>query len=303
MGTGVTVPEEEIRVLLVDTDSTMAESFSDALNSDDHELEVLSEADSEDALDRLEATRVDCLVSEYALPGTDGIELFKTVRERGHTVPFVLFTGSGNERVASRAVSAGVTEYVRKRPDGGGVESLAERVLELVDREDTTVEPGREYDRAQFRKFMQAFPDTTFVIDEQGRYVDLISAGNRSLLYSDVEELLGRRVADLLPAETAEQFIQTIQQTLDTGEQQQLEYQLDVKKGTRWFEARVGPMDTDSRPRTVFWTARDITARKRREHEYQQIFDKVQGVVFRLADSMRRRTIEASRRLFLLRRC
>ena len=56
----------------------------------------------------------DCVVSEYDLPGSDGLELLETVRGRDPDLPFLLCTGTGSETVASDAIAAGVTDYLRK---------------------------------------------------------------------------------------------------------------------------------------------------------------------------------------------
>jgi PAS domain S-box-containing protein len=207
----------------------------------------------------------------------DGVEFLETVRETHAEVPVVLFTGSGDEAVASRAISAGVTDYVRKGPEGGGLDALVERIEALTDDGEAT--PDARYDEAQLERFVAAFPDVVFVIDEEGRSIDLVAGGDSSLLYRDPEELIGRRFHDVYPAETADRFLDTVRRAIETGERQRIEYQLDVQAGTRWFEARVGPLDADGDGATAFWIARDITERKRREREYEQIFDGVNDAI------------------------
>ncbi|WP_158413113.1 PAS domain S-box protein [Halorhabdus tiamatea] len=67
------------------------------------------------ALDILDARDpVDCIVSDYTVPAVDGLALLRSVRAQYPDIPFVLFTSEGNERVASEAVSARVTEYLIK---------------------------------------------------------------------------------------------------------------------------------------------------------------------------------------------
>jgi PAS domain S-box-containing protein len=266
-----------IRVLHVDDDPAKTRSVATALENRPGVADVVTETDPEEGLSRLATDDVDCLISGYDLPGTDGVAFVRTVRETHGDVPAVLFTGSGSEAAASRAISAGVTDYIRPEPDGGGLDALVERIESLADDPETTSED--RYDEAQFERFMAAFPDVVFVIDEDGRSVDLVAGGNSSLLYEDPEELIGRRFHDVYPAETADRFLDTVRQALNAEEGQRIEYQLDVQAGTRWFEARVGPLDTDGETQTVFWIARDITERKRREREYEQIFNEVDGAI------------------------
>jgi len=275
MGTGGTLSGRPVNVLHVDTDTAVSEALAETLTEKQGSFEIVSETDPRDALASLATTDFDCVVSGYDLPDMTGVELLSAVRENDEAVPFILFTGNGDERVASRAISAGVTDYIRKQSGQDGIDTLAARIQALGDAGQSISETNTRYDTAQFEQFLEAFPDIVFVMDEDGRYLDYITGGDRSLLYDDIDELLGQRYHDVLPDETADRFLETIQQALDTGEQQQIEYQLDVKRGTRWFEARVGPLDAQAEPRTVFWIARDITERKRREQEYEQIFNGV----------------------------
>jgi PAS domain S-box-containing protein len=270
---------EQTTVVHVGPDSHVPESLREHLEGEESGFKVVSARNTQDALARIDAGDVDCLVSEYELPETTGLELLDSVRAEDEQLPFLLFTGSGTEAVASRAISAGVTDYIRKDTQEGGIEDVVRRVRELADDGQGPAVTDTEYDEDQFQRFLQAFPDAVFVIDEDGQYLDVINAGDQSLLYDNVEELVGSAFHELLPTETADMFLDTVRETIETGEQQRIEYQLDVQGGHRWFEARVGPMETHSERETVFWTARDITERKQREREYEQIFNSVNDAI------------------------
>jgi PAS domain S-box-containing protein len=278
MGTSGTLSGKPIKILHVDADIAVSEAFAETLNEAEGNFEVVSKTEPQDALSSLVTTDFDCVVSEYDLPNMTGFELLNAVQDHDETLPFILFTGAGDEKVASQAISAGVTDYIRKQLGQEGIDALATRVQELGVGQSLS-ETNTRYDTAQFERFLEVFPDAVFVMDEEGRYLDYIAGGDRSLLYDDIDELLGQRYHDILPGETADRFLEIIQQALDTGEQQQIEYQLDVKRGQRWFEARVGPLNAQTDPRTVYWIARDITERKRREHEYEQIFNNVNDAI------------------------
>jgi PAS domain S-box-containing protein len=277
MSTGTSSFGGALCVLHVDGDARETRRVAAALGGESGVADVVTETDPEAGLSRLATGGIDCVVGGYDLPGMDGVEFVETVRETRPDVPVVLFTGSGSEAVASRAISAGVTDYIRKGPEGGGLDALVERIGALADDGGTT--PDGRYDEAQLERFMAAFPDVVFVIDEDGRSVDLVAGGNSSLLYEQPEKLIGRRFHDVYPTETADRFLDTVRRALDAGERKRIEYQLDVHAGARWFEARVGPLDTDGETRTVFWIARDITERKRREREYEQIFEGVNDAI------------------------
>jgi PAS domain S-box-containing protein len=117
----------------------------------------------------------------------------------------------------------------------------------------------------KLRAVVEALPDLLFVLDEEGTYLDVMSSST-GLLYAGAHELVGRRMHDVLPRESADLFLQTVRRTLKTGKSQILEYSLKVLEGARYFEGRTSPLQTPrGAPRRVVWISRDITERKRLE--------------------------------------
>ena len=130
----MTAQPDRIAVLHVDADEAFTERVGTFLETEDGRFDVTATGSASDALDRLAATRFDCVVSEYLVPGTDGVAFLEAVRERFGDLPFVLYTDSGSEAVASEAISAGVTDYLRKPSKSGPHGPLADRCLEAVRR-------------------------------------------------------------------------------------------------------------------------------------------------------------------------
>ena len=122
----------EAVVLYVDDDVALLELTATVLERQDHGLTVHTESSAGEGLTWLADHPVDCIVSDYEMPGLDGLEFLEAVRERFPSLPFVLFTGRGSEEIASAAISAGVTAYLQK---GGSTEQftvLANRVGNLA---------------------------------------------------------------------------------------------------------------------------------------------------------------------------
>ena len=123
---------DPIRVLHVDDDPAFGALTERLLEREDDRLRVTSVTDADAGLEALDSGTFDCVVSDYDMPGTDGLAFLEAVRDRDAEIPFVLFTGQGNERVAGKAISAGVTDYLQK--DGGEDQYavLANRVTNAV---------------------------------------------------------------------------------------------------------------------------------------------------------------------------
>jgi len=128
------------------------------------------------------------------------------------------------------------------------------------------MEASLKASEARLSAFAHAVPDVAFILDEDGRYVEVLGSPQRAdLLYRDMPVLLGRRIHDVLPKKSADPFLKMIRKTIQTQEPQVLEYQLNVPAGRRWFEGRTAPLGLHGSPRMVVWLARDITDRKRAE--------------------------------------
>ncbi len=89
---------------------------------------VLAAEGIAEALAHVEGGGVDCVVSDYELREGDGLALFESVRAVDRTVPFVLYTAHGNERIAADAVSTGVAAYVPRAEENPAIGTLVERV-------------------------------------------------------------------------------------------------------------------------------------------------------------------------------
>lgn len=128
---------------------------------------------------------------------------------------------------------------------------------------------------ARLRAVTQALPDVLLLLDEDGRYLEVLSA-RPSYLVARREDLIGRHLHEVLPPDRATKFLQLIRQTLAVGETQSTEYTLDTLSGQRHFEARVQPLGTRVGGRlAVVLLARDVTARhevERALHESEMRF-------------------------------
>jgi PAS domain S-box-containing protein len=128
------VGDDRVFVLHVDNGPDFADMAAEFLTRADDRFEVTTATSASEGLDVLAAQRVDCIVSDYDMPETNGIEFLEAVRENRPELPFVLFTGKGSEEIASEAIKAGVTDYLQKRRGTEQYELLANRVRNAVEK-------------------------------------------------------------------------------------------------------------------------------------------------------------------------
>jgi len=123
-----------VRILHVDDNPEILELTQTFLERADEEFTVVSKTNPVEAINSLQQSEFDCIISDYEMPTTDGLEFLEIVREQYPDIPFILYTAKGSEAVASEAISAGVTEYMQKGTGTEQYEILANRIRNAVDR-------------------------------------------------------------------------------------------------------------------------------------------------------------------------
>ena len=154
-----------IQVLHVDDEPDFADLTRAYLEREDDRFTVETATSADEGLRCIDDDPPDCVVSDYNMPGTDGIEFLRAVRERFPDLPFVLFTGKGSEEVASEAISAGVTDYLQKERGTDQYTILANRVRNAVGRRDAERERDRQLEA------IETAQEGISILDEDGHYV------------------------------------------------------------------------------------------------------------------------------------
>lgn len=113
---------------------------------------------------------------------------------------------------------------------------------------------------AELRGLFEAMTELIFVLDRQGRYLKITSASS-GLLYAPPEELLGKTVHEIFPAEIADQIVRHVCRVLDQQCPFGVEYSLPFDDQEVWFAANISPTSSD----TVVWVARNISEQKQAE--------------------------------------
>src|SRR2546428_9316396 len=114
------------RLLLVDDEPALLFTLSQLLKS--RGLEAVLARSGKEALAKLEG--VDAVVTDYAMPEMDGVQLLQAIHERDESLPVILLTAHGSERIAVRAMKTGAYEYVTKPFDIEEMGLVIDRALE-----------------------------------------------------------------------------------------------------------------------------------------------------------------------------
>lgn len=99
-------------VLVVDDDPDLLKLLSMRLKGAQYEVEAVASAEA--ALNVLAVKRVDVLLTDWHLPGMDGLQLFAAVKRSYPSLPVIILTAHGAVPDAVEAVSNGVFGYLVK---------------------------------------------------------------------------------------------------------------------------------------------------------------------------------------------
>jgi PAS domain S-box-containing protein len=124
---------DTIHILHVDDEPDIADMAATFLEREDERFALETVTSADEGLERLRDGEFDCLISDYDMPGMNGIEFLRTVREHHPDLPFILYTGKGSEEVAGDALSAGATDYLQKGSGTDQYELLANRIQNSVE--------------------------------------------------------------------------------------------------------------------------------------------------------------------------
>jgi len=103
---------KKMKLLLIDDDEWIRDSMRLFFESEGCDLETLETA--EEALERIEKQPFDIIISDFRLPGMDGIELFKRTQNSCRSTLKILITAYMNEKVLSAAKRVGIHDMIEK---------------------------------------------------------------------------------------------------------------------------------------------------------------------------------------------
>ena len=262
--TGWEASAEPVDVLHVDDDPDLLGLSSAYLEHEFERFEVSTETSAREALASLPGD-LDCIVSDYEMPGVDGLEFLERVREKRPDLPFILYTGKGSEDIASEAIKRGVTDYLQKGgPDT--LELLANRIENAVQRywsERRVAERTRE-----FETLVDNLPGIVFqCLAEEDWPMRKVRGECERLCGYDADALTSDEVVwgrDVIHPDDQPRVGEQLRPAIDSGEPFEMTYRIVTRDGdTRqvWERAR-GVYDDDGTLEAIEGFITDLVDRR-----------------------------------------
>lgn len=276
---------ETLRVLYVDDEPALLEIAKLYLEKvNDFSVDALTSAT--EALARISVEQYDAIISDYQMPGMDGIEFLQTVRGSGSNIPFILFTGRGREEVVIEAINNGADFYLQKggQPKAMFAE-LAHKVSQAVQRR--RAEMSLQESERRYRLLAEHVRDVIIIAGMDMR-LTYVSPSVTALRGITPEEALNESIEDAITPESYQKMIRLrdagiskIQSGISLLDYYAMEVEFYRTDGsTVWTEMVFSPFyDGGKRPIAVVGVIRDISERKKAQEALRKSEEKYRAIV------------------------
>lgn len=117
------------KILLVDDEDEFINALTQRLEV--RGLNVTGATRGEDAVDLISNQSFDIIVLDLAMPGMDGLETLKKIKEKDPDVEIVMLSGQGNIKSGVEAMKLGAEDFLEKPVD---IKDLLKRIEEARER-------------------------------------------------------------------------------------------------------------------------------------------------------------------------
>ncbi|MDR3392004.1 MAG: sigma-54 dependent transcriptional regulator [Sulfuriferula sp.] len=188
------------RVLVVDDEAKMQRILEIMLQRMGHE--VACAGNGTEALQSLQSTPADLIISDLRMPGMSGTELLKTLREQGNDVPVIIMTAYGTIESAVEAMKLGACDYIVRPFDVEALELSITRILA-----ESRMRRQNDFLRQELEKGWGEFVGNSAPMQKVYEHIRQVAPGKTTVLITGEtgtgKELVARAIHRASPRQSA----------------------------------------------------------------------------------------------------
>ncbi len=233
-----------IKILLIDDEADILRVMSRSLEADGYE--VYTAGDGEQGLALFDDELPDIVLTDVKMPGMDGIEVLRAIRQRSDDSEVIIVTGHGDIDTAIEALQFGASDFINKpvRDKALAVSlkrarerlevkrQLKEYTLDLESKVDVATRELRRQSSFQI-KLIRSSNDGIVAANQDLRIV-IFNPGAETIFGYSQQEVINRMdLPDLLPTALAEDFRKAMAADAGARECSWRETVIDSRQGDR----------------------------------------------------------------------
>ena len=162
-----------IRVIVADDEYKVCQLICQLINWDELDMELVGTASNGiEALEMIEREKPDLVLTDIRMPGYDGIEVLKRVRENNPDIEFIIISGYSHFEYAQSAIEYGVSNYILKPIDAevlnATLQKVRKRYMERRNQEeaDLVLQEQQAANAARLRDMLLNDLESGFISDD-----------------------------------------------------------------------------------------------------------------------------------------
>src|SRR5690554_5964851 len=162
-----------IRVIVADDEYKVCQLICQLINWDELGMELVGTASNGiEALEMIEREKPDLVLTDIRMPGYDGIEVLKRVRENNPDIEFIIISGYSHFEYAQSAIEYGVSNYILKPIDAevlnATLQKVRKRYMERRNQEeaDLVLQEQQAANAARLRDMLLNDLESGFISDD-----------------------------------------------------------------------------------------------------------------------------------------
>ena len=190
---------ETIRILLIEDEPFDKKNFARSIKNSGINASLNIESNAEDGLRNLLENSYDIIFLDYKLPGEDGLELLKKIRQKGISQPVIIITSQEDEALAISMVKAGADDYIPKSlVTVDGLVQIIRSTLRYhkLSREKQKAQDDLETLEINLKSIIESSSIIIFQVNNEGVF-ELLEGEAGKFLGSDQKQVLGKSIFEV----------------------------------------------------------------------------------------------------------